>query len=931
MTGLEPARTWGRVACALCVLIATATASADAVADAERLWRVALAGKLTDAQAKTAAGMFDHKDPIVRALAEWAIATKVGLENNGQELVWPGREPPAWFRRWSNLDARFLLDADYARTAIVWGIHTDGLKLLRSADKIVQRARAAAPAARETVKAQLDRLTKRHARLAYYVESRPASITTHRQMYLAVRRAARPIVLANRAANFGSLLFVRRHSAHTHRNITGSQYPWVHKPGGDICVWRGPMMVSRVLRGRLGPGHVHGIDLSSSADRIVFGYARQPRWPPKWDTISGDNVFKLRGDQEPTHIYEIPLPDGPTRQVTRDPYWSDFEPTYLADGTIVFASDRCGRSSECGKFSADHTVVNLYAVKPPQRHPRRLSDNKDIDRYPHSLANGQLAYTRWEYQERHFLEVHSVWTIRPDGTKADAAFNQHMRAPYGLRDTRSIPGSDKLVSIATGHHTFAYGPVVVLDPSKGINDPSAITIVTPRAAPQEGPMAGRPVPSGGPPDSGGLYQTPWALSERCFLVSYSYARPRPSAARGTNAHGFAIYFIDSHGNKELIHRDLLYSCVFPIPLRRRPRPPVLTDTTRPADTAATCYVGDVHYGLPAAVGGKVKYIRISQRVGWPLDADVGAMRYIPGNAWQRRFGFWAWAPVRVIGTVPVEPDGSAHFKVPVDTAVYFQALDANHMEIRRMRSHVTFQPGEVRGCVGCHESKLASPPGTWGVSQALRRPPRTPQAPAWGSRRLLGYDWMIQPIFESHCTRCHGGTKPKAGLDFTGKPAADGFRRSFHTLFPGKKRGNRGMPLVSVSDRLSGSGVTAAMAFGSHRSRLILTLLKPPRAMQDVKLGRQEWLRLVTWVDANAPYHDTFYDRRPTPPGPPRRDVRFLLPAPFAARSATQAPRFSLLNVPHRIQSSQTARRRSRARSLGTSRLVRSLVADGSH
>ena len=43
-----------------------------------------------------------------------------------------------------------------------------------------------------------------------------------------------------------------------------------------------------------------------------------------------------------------------------------------------------------------------------------------------------------------------------------------------------------------------------------------------------------------------------------------------------------------------------------------------------------------------------------------------------------------------------------------------------------------------------------------------------------------------------------------------------------------------------------------------------------------------EWSTLVTWVDANAPYHDAFYDRRPADGGKPRRDVTANLSPPFA-------------------------------------------------
>ena len=864
-------------------------------ATAELLWRIALKRRLTADAAALAADLLGHDDPFVRGLAEWAIATKVGQDNDGQQIAWPRPDPPEWFQRWAALGPEALLDADYTRQAIVWNIHHDGAALLGSVAATLRRARGAAaeaekaPPAAETramLARQLAALDAIHDRLASSVRTTPADIVGQRKLWLEARRAARPIVLANPAADFGQVLFITRHAAHSHRNITGSQYPWVHKPGGDICIRAGlhpGAKVRGILEGKLGPGHVHGMDLWWDADRVVFAYARQPNWPPKWDTLSGDNVFVLRADQEPTHLYEIRLDGSGPRQLTNDPRWNDFEPTWLANGDVAFASDRSGRSSECGKFSADHTVINIYAISPDGKHLRRLSDNKDIDRYPHSLDNGLLAYTRWDYQERHFFEVHAIWTVRPDGTMPDAVFNQHMKAPFGLRDTRSVPGSPKLVSIATGHHTFAYGPVVVIDPRKGINTAGAIQIVTPRVVPEEGPMAGAPVPEGGVPDQGGLYQTPWALSERCFLVSYSYARTPSTANGGSNPNGFALYLIDACGNKELIHRDPLLSCSFPVPLRKRPRPPVVTDTADREKDYATCYVTDVYDGAPGLPRGSVKHLRILQRVGWPLDASIGAMRWIPGNAWERQFGFWSWAPVRVIGTVAVEADGSAHFRVPVDAAVYFETLDDKYMELRRMRSHVTFQPAEARGCRGCHETQAAAPAAGSRVPVALLRDAETPTPPPWGAQRLLGYEWLVQPIFDRHCLRCHGRDDPKGGIDLSATRTEGGFYQSFRTLFPASK-GKAAKPLVSCSDRFSDAGISQPKEFGSHRSPLVLVLLNDPLHKKEVRLAADEWLALVTWVDANAPYYDTFCNRRPPGGGGPRRDIAIELPSPFGGR-----------------------------------------------
>ena len=103
----------------------------------------------------------------------------------------------------------------------------------------------------------------------------------------------------------------------------------------------------------------------------------------------------------------------------------------------------------CDLFVNDLADVNIFA-RSPAGTIRRLTNNKDVDRHPHLLDNGLLAYTRWEYQERYFSDVHAVSTVRPDGSMVDALFKQHLPRPMGIRDARSIPGSDSLVAIATG-------------------------------------------------------------------------------------------------------------------------------------------------------------------------------------------------------------------------------------------------------------------------------------------------------------------------------------------------------------------------------------------------------------------------------------------------------------------------------------------------
>ena len=831
-----------------------------------------------------AAGFLDHHDPFVLAMAEWVISEKVDRDNARQNIVWPRPNSPEWFNRWLALPPEVRLEADYARQGLEWGFHRNGEELLASARLVV--ARAGKAAIRNGSQAEIDPLQKRIEAMEAAAKG-PADLTALRRQWIDLRKAVRPIVLGHPCLDFTEFLFIARHPVHSHRNITGSQYPWVHKPGGDIRIRSGfePESSTRdLIAGRLGPGHVHGLDLWWDADRLVFAWARQDEWPPGENTVEGDDVHKLRQSQEPTHLFEVGVDGGRLRQLTEDPVWNDFEPTWCADGSVVFASDRRGRSSECGRFSADHTGINLYRIGPAGGTPQCLTDNKDIDRYPHSLDNGLIAYTRWEYQERHFFEVHSIWTVHPDGAMADALFNQHMRAPFGFRDTRSIPGSGRLVSIATGHHTLAYGPLVVVNPGWGINNPGAIEIITPGVSPQEGPMAGRRTPHGGVPDRGGVYQTPWALAEDAFLASYSY-RTKGEFGGGDNAWGFAVYYLDAYGNKELLHRDPLLSCAFPIPVKSRERPPQLSRMAPVSTSQAECYVQNVTEDMPDLKPGDVKFIRVAQRVPWPLTAETGAKRWIPGNAWAKQFGFWSWAPVRVIGDVPVEEDGSARFTVPPEVALYFQALDENKMELRRMRTHVTFKAGEKRGCTGCHESQNRAPKAVsyHRQSMALSHAARVPEPPPWGNRKLLGYEWLIQPILDRHCVRCHGKETPKGELNLTAARGEDGFMQSFRSLF-GLRRGESkpsGKPLVSVSNRLSSHSVSRVKEFGSHRSPFVTVLRDDALHRDEVRLGPDEWETLATWVDANAPYYDTFFDKSPSGGADPVRNHRLALFPPF--------------------------------------------------
>jgi mono/diheme cytochrome c family protein len=284
-----------------------------------------------------------------------------------------------------------------------------------------------------------------------------------------------------------------------------------------------------------------------------------------------------------------------------------------------------------------------------------------------------------------------------------------------------------------------------------------------------------------------------------------------------------------------------------MPLRPRPRPPIIASALAPDATEATCVLTNVTDGVPELQPGTVKYLRIGEPVAWPYDNEIGGQRYEPDA---KATGV-NWTPVRILGTVPVEADGSACFRVPADTALYFQALDEQGRELRRMRSYVSFQAGETRGCAGCHETRGAAPRLPRGMPLALRRPPSRPTPPPWGDRPLSVLR-DIQPVLTRHCLGCHSGLKPAGSLDLSPGLTA-GNNRAYDSLIAAG--------LLALSSKGEDARITDVKAVGSHRSRLVEVLRTTHR--ERCRLSDEDWRRLYTWIDANGVYHDGFIRKRP--------------------------------------------------------------------
>jgi hypothetical protein len=228
--------------------------------------------------------------------------------------------------------------------------------------------------------------------------------------------------------------------------------------------------------------------------------------------------------------------------------------------------------------------------------------------------------------------------------------------------------------------------------------------------------------------------------------------------------------------------------------------------------------------------------------------------------------------------VPVEPDGSAHFNVPANRSIFFQALDKDFRELQRERTYVNYRPGEIRSCIGCHgRSNHTTGSLATVMPAALRRAPSTPQPQPCDlrenggdgqARQVIHYPTDIQPMFDTKCVSCHGGDDPDAGLRLTGELTVY-YNGSYEQLCKKQLAGPIIPEFTSFlqGDRGNYSGATLApKSLGSYRSKMIDMLTDPdhPQNGQDdhsEMLTEMELMRLCRWVDSNYQFYGSYYGR----------------------------------------------------------------------
>ncbi|MFO1496780.1 MAG: hypothetical protein U1G07_00030 [Verrucomicrobiota bacterium] len=552
-------------------------------------------------------------------------------------------------------------------------------------------------------------------------------------------------------------------------------------------------------------GHIANGSLSTLLDDATGGI-RDPQ-------LSYDGTRILfsyrRGGTENYLLYEIGIDGTGLRQLT-DGAYDDIEPTYLPNNDIVFVSTRCRRWVNCWLTQ----VAVLYRCDPNGQNIRPLSSNNEQDNTPWPLPDGRLLYTRWEYIDRSQVDYHHLWTAAPDGT-GQMIWYGNLHPGTVMIDAKPVPQSDRVVAIfSPGHGQREHaGNIALVDPSAGPDDTTFAKVIS----------------------RGNQFRDPWAFSEHAFMAALDAS----------------LVLLDDQGHEEELLRlpdaDARAGMHLhePRPIAARLREPILTDRVNLQQPTGRLVLDNIYEGrnMAGVEPGTIKKLLVLEPLPMPIHYTGGMDPISYGGTFTLE---------RIVGTVPVEADGSAYLELPALRSFFFVALDEQDLSVKRMQSFLTVQPGEISSCVGCHEQRTRTPANRRAelASLATRRPPSRieliPDIPD-----VIDFPRDVQPLLDALCVRCHGYEKtaeggPRAGRLILAGDHGPMFSQSYYSLtVAGLFADGRNQPRSNYAPR----------ALGSSASRL-LQLLDGSHYGVRADALQKKMLRL--WIDSGAAYPGTY-------------------------------------------------------------------------
>jgi hypothetical protein len=707
-----------------------------------------------------------------------------------------------------------------------------------------------------------------------------------RALFMQIRWLRREILLSDPHLDFEKILINRNPPGLYSHN--GDQHLARHSRSGPgltmLTDWKTVPKARAILADQLPVGATRNPDLHFDGNKVIFAFCDYSRFgDPIRATQGWANTIGAaarEGELERRYfLYEAAIDGSWVRQITgtkNDPFTTqddrttviieDNDPCYLPDGDIAFISTRSQTFGRCHSGRYNPAWV-LYRCDQNGGQIHQLSIGNENEYEPSVINDGRLVFCRWEYTNRHEMFFHMLWQCRPDGTGVANYYGNDTLHPMMVVEQTAIPSTSKVVATAQGHHQYNTGTVIVIDTTHGENGEEPLTHITPETPYAE--SEGWPKPH---------YSHPYPISEHLFLVSRANHK-LPGQKSPVPANDRAIYLIDDLGGREFIYEDPDFASFSPIPVRPRNRPPVLPSmiSADPAEEG-TVFLQNVYLTRNDPEGkikpGDIKALRINALGVQPHAKRQACTPYVNVEI-----------PKKVLGTVPVNPDGSACFNVPSRTPIQLQALDADGRAILTEKTFWYLQPGEKRSCVGCHEPVGTSPDmktmaGLMKKGPAKLRPAAGPAYPGG-----MAFAKTVQPVLDRYCIRCHGLDKTEGDVNLLYHPATQTRRskNAYNQLWYSRsydeltRRGSFNLGFKPKMNKQAGNISQAFEPFYARGCSVSEMLLKNHG---NVNMDAESRMRIFEWMDLNAPVNGDIF------PGQNRAENRTFYPAGMEALRA---------------------------------------------